>query len=39
MWIEIAIPSPALRTQWISPGGANPLTSPGLFAVIVVGVI
>src|SRR6266508_4487444 len=28
MWMETAVSSPALRTRWMSPGGANPPTSP-----------
>src|SRR5918992_1319746 len=33
MWIEIAVSAPELRTLWMSPGGANPLTSPVSFAL------
>jgi hypothetical protein len=33
-WIEIAVPSPELRTRWMSPGGAKPLTSPVKFVLV-----
>jgi hypothetical protein len=33
MWIEIAVVSLRLRTRWMSPGGANPLTSPTWFSL------
>jgi hypothetical protein len=33
MWIEIAVASVVLCTRWMSPGGANPLTSDLVVAV------
>ena len=34
MWIEIAVVSLLLCTRWMSPGGANPLTSPTWFSLV-----
>jgi hypothetical protein len=32
-WIEIAVVSLVLRTRWMSPGGAKPLTSLTWFSL------